>query len=130
VKSKWFLVIGACSGAVSVILGAFAAHGLRSILSPQLLAVFETGVHYQFIHTLALIGCGILLCLEFDQAVQRYFFRAGVLFIVGVLCFSGSLYALALTGVKWFGPVTPFGGVCFIVGWGMMAIAALKIKKV
>lgn len=128
-ESRVLLCVGACSGALSVILGAFAAHGLKSQLSPYLMGVFETGVHYQFIHTLAMLCCGVLLCLPLSPAAQKYFYRAGICFIIGIFCFSGSLYALALTGVKWLGPITPFGGLCFIIGWIMLAIAAFNMKS-
>lgn len=129
-KSKSLFLFAACFGAFGVGLGAFASHGLKTILSPNLLAVFEVGVRYQFIHTLALLGCGVMMLLSSHQTVQKYFYRAGICFIIGIFCFSGSLYALALTGVKWFGPITPFGGVCFIVGWVLMFVAAWNMKEV
>ncbi|MDW6003371.1 DUF423 domain-containing protein [Vibrio mangrovi] len=129
-KSKSLFLFAACFGAFGVGLGAFASHGLKAILSPDLLGVFEVGVRYQFIHTLALLGCGVMMLLSSQEKVQKYFYRAGICFIIGIFCFSGSLYALALTGVKWFGPITPFGGVCFILGWLLMFVAALNMKEV
>ncbi|EEX65313.1 MULTISPECIES: DUF423 domain-containing protein [Vibrio] len=125
-NSKYLLTIGGMLSGIAVGLGAFAAHGLKKILSPYLLGVFETGVQYQFIHALALLVCGVLLLLPIQPAAQKGFRRAGLFFLVGILCFSGSLYALALTGVKWFGPITPFGGLMFMLGWGWFSYAALK----
>lgn len=129
-KSKGLLTFAGASGAIAVMLGAFAAHGLKSQLAPYLLSVFETGVLYQFIHTFAIVACAILLQLKLDVKSQKYFFIAAICFIIGILCFSGSLYALALTGIKWFGPITPLGGLLFIIGWGVFSFAALNIKEV
>ncbi|MDW6092285.1 DUF423 domain-containing protein [Vibrio rhizosphaerae] len=129
-KSRLLVLFAACFGASGVGLGAFASHGLKAVLAPNLLAVFEVGVRYQLIHTLALLACGVMVMLASHQAVQKYFYRAGICFIIGIFCFSGSLYALALTGVKWFGPVTPLGGVCFILGWVLMFVAAWNMNEV
>ncbi len=129
--SRYFLSVGAFFGATGVILGAFAAHGLKDVISPYLIEVFKTGVSYQLVHALALILVCLLGLISKDRAsVQKYFNRAGFCFTIGVLCFSGSLYLLAITGVKWFGPITPIGGVFFILGWIMMLIAAFKMKEV
>ncbi|WP_318456544.1 DUF423 domain-containing protein [Photobacterium leiognathi] len=121
-RTRWILFIAAISGALTVGLGAFAAHGLKHHLSPYLLDVFKTGVQYQAWHTLALLGCGILTRFLSSKAVSY----AALFFAIGIICFSGSLYALALTGIKWFGPITPMGGVCFIIGWVMLAIATWR----
>lgn len=129
-QSKHLLTFGGLFSGVAVALGAFAAHGLKATLSPYLLEVFQTGVQYQFIHAAALIACGILLQLPLAQKARNYFSRAAICFIIGIFCFSGSLYALALTGIKWFGPVTPFGGLLFMIGWGLFALAAMSIKEV
>ncbi|WP_394247914.1 DUF423 domain-containing protein [Vibrio profundi] len=129
-KSKYLLMFGGLSGMVSVMLGAFAAHALKVKLPEYLLGVFETGVQYQFIHTLAILACGLLLQMKLSAKAQKYFFIAAICFIIGILCFSGSLYALALTGIKWFGPITPLGGLLFIIGWGMFSFAALKMNEV
>ncbi|GAL07682.1 hypothetical protein JCM19237_920 [Photobacterium aphoticum] len=120
--SRFLLVFAALSGAVTVSLGAFAAHGLKAQLSPYLLGVFETGVQYQAWHTLAMLGCVILSRILGSKQVLY----AALFFAVGILFFSGSLYALALTGIKWFGPITPMGGVCFIIGWVALAVAAWR----
>lgn len=129
-RSKGLLTFAGASGAIAVMLGAFAAHGLKSQLAPYLLGVFETGVLYQFIHTFAIVACAIMLQLKLSAKSQKYFFIAAICFIIGILCFSGSLYALALTGIKWFGPITPLGGLLFIIGWGVFSFAALNIKEV
>ena len=129
-KSKWLLSFSALSGLISVALGAFAAHGLKATLAPYLLGVFETGVLYQFIHTLAIVFCAILLLLHLGQKAQKYFFIAAICFIIGIFCFSGSLYALALTGIKWFGPITPMGGFLIMIGWCLFFFAAFNIKEV
>lgn len=120
--SRYLLVFAALSGAVTVSLGAFAAHGLKQHLSPYLLGVFETGVQYQAWHSLAMIGCVILARILASKAVLY----AALFFAAGIVFFSGSLYALALTGIKWFGPITPMGGVCFIIGWVVLAVAAWR----
>jgi uncharacterized membrane protein YgdD (TMEM256/DUF423 family) len=127
VRSRNLVVSAALSGFLSVGLGAFAAHGLKSILSPYLLGVFETGVTYQFIHTLALLLCALFALHSRAEKAQKAFHRAAICFIIGILFFSGSLYALALTGVKWFGPITPLGGVMFMIGWGFLAYAGYQM---
>ncbi|BDX06457.1 DUF423 domain-containing protein [Planctobacterium marinum] len=119
---KLILLSAGTLALLSVVLGAFAAHGLKNKLSEPLLHAFSTGVEYQFLHSLALILVVILAKL-FPNSL--WYWCAG-LFIAGVLCFSGSLYALALTGIKWFGPITPLGGMMFIAGWAVFVIAALK----
>lgn len=120
--SRGLLVLAALSGAVTVSLGAFAAHGLKAHLSPYLLGVFETGVQYQAWHTLAIIACVILARILSSKAVLY----AALFFAAGIVLFSGSLYGLALSGIKWFGPITPMGGVCFIIGWVALAVAAWR----
>ena len=129
-RSRCLLTIAGFSGAIAVMLGAFAEHGLKAVLPEYLLSVFETGVQYQFIHTLAILACGALLQVKLGAKSQNFFFMAAICFIIGILCFSGSLYGLALTGIKWFGPITPFGGLLFIIGWGVFSFAALNIKEV
>ncbi|QIA62680.1 DUF423 domain-containing protein [Vibrio astriarenae] len=129
-SSSLLLAIGGALCGLGVMLGAFAAHGLKAVLSPYLLDVFQTGVMYQFIH-----GIGILLCAvvmnqrSMADKGKKHFSRAAICFIIGTLCFSGSLYALALTGIKWFGPITPLGGLLFIIGWGLFVFAALQYQS-
>lgn len=113
--------LGALSGFVSVGAGAFGAHALRARLSPELLAVFETGARYQMYHALGLFAAAWAV----TRWTGRWPVRAGWLFVAGTLLFSGSLYLLALTGTRWFGAVTPFGGVALLAGWACLAMAAL-----
>lgn len=119
---KIVLSCAAFSAMLSVILGAFAAHGLKSKLSESLLMTFQTGVQYQMYHSLALILL-VILYRQIPQSLLLY--SAGFMF-AGIILFSGSLYMLALTQIKWFGPITPIGGVCFIVGWALIIVAAFK----
>jgi uncharacterized membrane protein YgdD (TMEM256/DUF423 family) len=119
---KILLSLAACSAMISVVLGAFAAHGLKSKLSETLLNTFQTGVQYQMYHSLALI----LLAILYRQVPQSLLFYSAGFMFAGIILFSGSLYMLALTQLKWFGPITPIGGLCFIVGWALLIAAALK----
>jgi uncharacterized membrane protein YgdD (TMEM256/DUF423 family) len=111
--ARLWLLLSAFAGFTGVALGAFAAHGLRARLSPEHLAVFQTGSHYQLIHALALFGVGLLAL----QAPGR----------LGILLFSGSLYLLTLSGIGKLGIVTPFGGVAFLLGWLCLGLAAWKL---
>lgn len=115
------MFIGALLGGVGVGLGAFGAHGLRQRLSPEMLAVFETGARYQMYHALALLAVAALLA---RQDASRALTFAGWSFTAGTFIFSGSLYLLALTGVSTLGAITPIGGVAFLAGWLALAIAA------
>lgn len=118
-----FLLFGALSGFTAVGLGAFAAHGLRERLEPTLLAAFQTGVQYQMYHALALIGLAAL----FKNATSQTWLQAGGwLFVAGILLFSGSLYGLALGGPRWLGPITPLGGLMFLLGWLALVVAAFR----
>ena len=107
------LLLAALFGFTGVGLGAFAAHGLKGQLSAEYLAVFQTGVHYQMLHALALLGLAAL----WQRLGGRLLTAAGVCFCVGILLFSGSLYALTLTGISALGMITPMGGLMFLVGW-------------
>jgi uncharacterized membrane protein YgdD (TMEM256/DUF423 family) len=109
---RLFFSLGALSGALSVAAGAFGAHALKVRLAPDLLAVFETGARYQGLHALA------LLAAAWGGRLPR---AAGWCFVAGTLLFSGSLYALALSGVRTLGAVTPFGGVLLLAGWLLLA---------
>jgi uncharacterized membrane protein YgdD (TMEM256/DUF423 family) len=117
---RTFMLIGALAGVVGVGLGAFGAHGLRGRLSPEMLAVFETGVRYHMYHALALVATAALM----GRLDGRFMNAAGWLFTAGIVLFSGSLYAVALTGVTIFGAITPIGGVAFLAGWACLAIAS------
>lgn len=116
-----FVGIGAGSALLGVALGAFAAHGLRHRLAPDLLQIFEVAVRYQMYHALALIAVAWATVRWPGPATTA----AGWLFVAGTLVFSGSLYALSLSGVRWLGAVTPIGGACFLLGWAAFAWAAL-----
>ena len=118
-----FLVIGAVLGFFGVALGAFAAHGLRKRFGEYEIGVFQTGVQYQMYHAFALFGTG--LWLNFHGA-QGMLSLAGWMFLAGVILFSGSLYLLALTGVRKLGAITPIGGLAFLTGWALLFIAALQ----
>jgi uncharacterized membrane protein YgdD (TMEM256/DUF423 family) len=121
--NKKFIAIGACIGAVSVILGAFGAHALKAVLSPEHLITFETGVRYQFYHAFALLATGIL----YKEFPNKFLQWAGNFFITGIILFSGSLYLLTtMPEMKWAGPVTPLGGLCFITGWILLAAGCMK----
>lgn len=119
---RTYLLIGALLALLGVMLGAFGAHSLKNILDANALATFEVGVRYQLYHALAVIVLGGLAA----QANLRWCRRAALLFIVGCVLFSGSIYLLALTGMKWLGPVTPLGGVCFMAGWVALVIGLIK----
>ena len=116
-----FLLLGAVAGFLGVGLGAFGAHGLRSRLSPDMLAIFETGVRYQMYHALALLAVAAIIA---RAGGARLLVAAGWCFAAGIVLFSGSLYALALTGVSILGAVTPFGGLAFLAGWACLAFFA------
>jgi uncharacterized membrane protein YgdD (TMEM256/DUF423 family) len=117
---KQWLFVSALLGALAVVCGAFAAHGLKSRLDADALSVFETGARYQMYHALA-------MGLAAFGPATRWSQGAAISFLAGIILFSGSLYLLALTGNGALGIVTPFGGLCFIVGWGLLARAALAL---
>ena len=118
-----FLFLGAISALVGVGMGAFGAHGLKAILSPEMLAVYQTGVSYQMWHALGLIGIALMR----QQAPEsRLLSWAGWLMFIGILLFSGSLYLLVLLDLKWLGMITPVGGVGFITAWLLIAIFAAQ----
>lgn len=120
---RFFLVAGALSGGLAVAAGAFGAHALKARLPADLLAVFQTGAQYQLAHALALLASGWLVHRAPGGAASA----AGWLFLAGTVLFSGSLYALALTGVRALGAVTPLGGVAFLAGWAALAVAAFRL---
>ena len=116
---RLFATIGAVSAFLAVGAGAFGAHALRARLSPDLLAVFETGARYQMYHALGLLAVAWML----TRWPGPWPARAGWLFVAGTVLFSGSLYALALSGVRWLGAITPLGGLAFLAGWLCLALA-------
>jgi uncharacterized membrane protein YgdD (TMEM256/DUF423 family) len=119
---RLFFTLGAASGFLSVAAGAFGAHALRARLPADLLAVFETGARYQMYHALGLIAAAWALS-RWPGALPQW---AGWLFVVGTVLFSGTLYALALSGARWLGAITPLGGLAFLAGWVCLALAAGK----
>ncbi|MBD2596775.1 DUF423 domain-containing protein [Nostoc spongiaeforme FACHB-130] len=121
-----FLSIAAVLGGLSVAAGAFASHALRDHISERSLSIFETGARYQMYHALALLVVALLISRL--ESPPTTLIASGWLFIIGIAIFSGSLYALSVTGVKYLGAMTPFGGVAFIAGWATLAIAAWNLK--
>ena len=120
--AKIMLVAGGLWGLLSVLLGAFAAHGLSQTLSAPQLATWQTGVAYQMYHALALLFSGLWLLKNGPRILKT----AGLFFCVGTVGFSGSIYALVLTSATWLGPVTPLGGLCLISGWLCLCWAGVK----
>lgn len=121
---RLFLIIAAFSGAISVGAGAFGAHALRARLEPRLLEVFQTGAQYQMYHALALVGVA-WVASRWPGTLST---ASGWLFVAGTVLFSGSLYAMAITGVRALGAITPLGGVCFIAGWVTLALAVMRAR--
>jgi uncharacterized membrane protein YgdD (TMEM256/DUF423 family) len=114
---RQFVVLGAASAFLAVALGAFGAHALKERLSPEFLAIFETGVRYQMYHALGLFA----VAWAASQFPGANVGASGWLFAAGTVIFSGSLYLLTLTGARWLGAVTPLGGLCFLAGWAWLA---------
>tara|TARA_B100001245_G_C22796355_1_gene383956 strand:- start:445 stop:819 length:375 start_codon:yes stop_codon:yes gene_type:complete len=121
--AKWLLLLASLSGFTGVALGAFAAHGLRGKLSENMLNVFQTGVSYQLWHTMALIGVAVLLLRSPDSTLLK---ATGVLFALGIVLFSGSLYLLTLSGIGKLGMITPLGGVLWLVAWLCLGLAVWR----
>lgn len=131
-KNK-FLAFSALSGFFCIALGAFAAHGLQNVLEPKALAWIQTGIQYQIFHTLALLALGLF---QIANQVQnppacraKAFNIIGGSWILGILIFSGSLYSLALTGVKGFAWSTPIGGIFFMIGWSALFYISVRTRK-
>jgi uncharacterized membrane protein YgdD (TMEM256/DUF423 family) len=117
-----FIFWGAANAALAVAMGAFGAHGLKAALAPDLLAVYQTGAQYHIFHALGLLLVGIIA----SNGPRALLSWAGWLLFAGIVLFSGSLYLLAISGERWLGMITPFGGTAFIAGWVLLAIASLK----
>lgn len=128
---RGFLKTAALLGALSVALGAFAAHSLKEMVSEAALGIFETAVKYQFYHVFALLAVGIL----YTYGKQKLLKWSGIFFIIGMIFFSGSLYLLTwiktadVSGMNWVGPITPLGGFCFIIGWILLFAGIPKLPK-
>jgi uncharacterized membrane protein YgdD (TMEM256/DUF423 family) len=123
------LVTGAALAGIAVAAGAFGAHGLRGILPADLILVFETAVRYQLYHAFALLVAGILL-LGAGENAARHLHQSSLAFLAGTLLFSGSLYLMALTGMRWPGAITPAGGLCFLAGWAFLVSGCWKLRDV
>ncbi|MBW4562097.1 MAG: DUF423 domain-containing protein [Mojavia pulchra JT2-VF2] len=121
-----FLSIAAFLGGLSVAAGAFASHALREKITERSLEIFDTGARYQMYHALALLLVAVLISRT--ESPPATLIASGWLFIIGIAIFSGSLYALSLTGVKSLGAIAPLGGAAFLAGWGALAFAAWSLK--
>ncbi len=117
----WFATGAALCG-LGVLIGAFGAHGLRDRVTPDMLAVFETGVRYHLVHALGLLA----VAWASSRWPSGLIGAAGWLFVAGIVLFSGSLYVLSVTGIRWLGAVTPVGGLCFTIGWLVLALGAMR----
>jgi len=118
-----FLFLSAICGLTGVAMGAFGAHGLKAVLSVEMLAVYKTAVDYQMWHAL---GLGLIAIFKMQSPDSNHLKWAGWLMFAGIVLFSGSLYLLAISGAKWMGMITPLGGVCFLAAWVWLAIFAYK----
>ena len=119
--AKLFITLASLSGMLAVALGAFGAHALKNRLDDYAMGVFQTAVQYQFYHSLALLAVGVIALSHPQAALLR---SSGWLFALGIVVFSGSLYVLSFSGLRWLGAVTPIGGLAFIAGWACLAAAS------
>lgn len=120
---KLFISLGSINALISVALGAFGAHALKNRLTPEMLAIFETGVQYHFYHALGLLAVGVIAAHLPESGLIKW---CGWLMCIGILIFSGSLYILSITGIKWLGAITPIGGTAFIIAWLLLTIAVIR----
>lgn len=120
---RLFIILAGLFGFLAVALGAFGAHGLRDIVEPSYLTVWHTGVQYQMYHSLALLSVALLAVNYINPTLAKW--AAGA-FVIGILLFSGSLYAIVLLGIRDLGFITPIGGLFFLAGWVLVVLAALK----
>lgn len=120
---KLFVSLGSINALIAVALGAFGAHALESRLSSEMLSIYETGVQYHFYHALGLLAVGMIATQLPDSGLVKW---SGWLMFIGIVIFSGSLYILSVSGIKWLGAITPIGGTAFIVAWLLLAIAVLR----
>lgn len=123
--SGFLLIVSGLAGLTAVAMGAFGAHALRGSVPPDLLAIYETGALYHLVHAVALFGAALLAR---DAAAGSQALWAGIAFAIGILVFSGSLYVLAITGIRWLGAITPIGGVAFMIGWAMVIWAGIRTQ--
>ncbi len=126
--AKTILIIAGISGLVAVALGAFGAHALKDKFGPERLITWQTGVQYQFYHTLALLAIALISLNGVSNSSNILDYSAWA-FIMGIILFSGSLYALCLSGIRGIGAITPVGGLCFLVGWALLIWHAVRYLK-
>lgn len=124
--AKMFITLASLSGMLAVAFGAFGAHALKNRLDGYAMGVFQTAVQYHFYHSLALLAVGVIALSHPQVALLR---SSGWLFAVGIVVFSGSLYLLSFSGLRWLGAVTPIGGLAFIAGWACLAAASWKLVQ-
>lgn len=122
--AKLFITLASLSGMLAVMMGAFGAHALKNRLDEYALGIFETAVQYHFHHSFALLAVGVIALSQPQTTLLK---TSGWLFLIGILVFSGSLYLLSLTGVRWLGAITPLGGLAFIGGWACLAALGWKL---
>lgn len=122
-KTLWLRIAAICGG-LAIVLGAFGAHGLKESISEEMLIIFETGVKYHFYHALAMLG---LIAFAKQASIPKSMTGVCICWLFGILIFSGSLYILAISGIRWLGAITPIGGVLMIIGWFWLAISAKSI---
>ena len=122
--AQLFITLASLSGMLAVVFGAFGAHALKGKLDDQALKVFETAVQYHFYHTFALLVVGVIALNQPQTVLLK---SSGWSFVIGILVFSGSLYLLSLTGVRWLGAITPLGGLALIAGWACLAATGWKL---
>lgn len=123
--SKRFLIMACLLMATAVSLGAFGAHGLKKIITPEMLAIYQTAVQYQFYHALGLLGVAFIAHVNSTKLVNM----AGNLMFIGVMIFSGSLYLLVILNIKWLGAITPIGGVLMVISWVLLAWSVFRSNK-
>jgi uncharacterized membrane protein YgdD (TMEM256/DUF423 family) len=121
--AKKFLLIGSIAALFAVAIGAFGAHALKKQLTADMLAVFHTGVQYHYYHALGLLAVGLIATQLPESSALKW---SGWLMFIGIIIFSGSLYLLSITGIRWLGAITPIGGVAFIAAWMLLAFAIYK----
>lgn len=125
-QARHIAACGALNMFIAIACGAFGAHALKNMLSADLLAIWHTAVQYQMAHALGLL---LIVALTPRLLPTTAFSKIGITFLFGIIVFSGSLYLLALTGVRWLGAITPIGGVAFLLGWGLLGWEVLKQKE-
>lgn len=123
--AKVVFIFASLAGFVAVALGAFGAHALKASLTPELLSSWQTAVQYQFFHVLALLFVGAVM-MTYPSTLAT---ASAIAFMLGIILFCGSIYALVLSGPRILGPVTPIGGVCFMLGWALLAACAIKLPS-